>query len=162
MAISSEVFRKIMGLFATGVTVVTARTGSGQPWGFTVNSFTSVSLAPPLILFCVGNGSDSSPVVERAEYFGVNYLSEAQEEISRRFAARGVDRFAGLRYGEGAHGSPLLEGCLGFVECRKVTAHAAGDHTIILCEVLDGEVGEGNPLLFFRSAYARMGPPASR
>jgi len=142
MAISTEVFRKIMGLFATGVTVITARTRAGQPWGFTVNSFTSVSLEPPLVLFCVGKGSDSFPVVEQAEYFAVNYLAEAQEEISRRFALRGADRFAGLRYREGAHRTPLLEGCLGFVECRKVAAHVAGDHTIILSTHILPEVSQ--------------------
>ena len=167
MAISADAFRKAMGSFATGVTVITTRVitpdGAGKPWGFTVNSFTSVSLDPPLILFCVGNGGESFANVDNSEFFAVNYLAEDQEPISRQFAARGVpDRFAGVAHREGLHGTPLIDGSLGAVQCRKVASHVAGDHVIVVCEVLDAELREGNPLLFFRSGYGRIGAPAAR
>ena len=161
MAVLGDAFRKAMGLFATGVTVVTVRQRSGAPWGFTANAFTSVSLNPPLILFCVVNGGESFANVDDAEYFAVNFLAEEQEDLSRRFASRQPDRFQDVPYAEGLTGAPLLVGCLGFVECRKVAQHAAGDHTIVLAEVLDAAVGEGNPLLFFRSAYGRISMPAA-
>jgi len=160
MAISSDAFRKAMGSFATGVTVITTRNAAGKPWGFTVNSFTSVSLNPPLILFCVGNGGESFTNVDEAEFFAVNYLAEDQEGISRQFAAQGMaDRFEGVGYREGPHGTPLIEGSLGAIQCRKVAAHGAGDHVIVVCEVLDAELRDGNPLLFFRSDYGKINAP---
>ena len=156
MPVSQEVFRKIMGHFATGVMVVTARLASGKRAGFTVNSFTSVSLSPPLVLFCVGHESDSFQAMSEAAHFAVNFLAEDQEELSRQFASRTTDRFQNVDWRDGVYGSPLIQGCLGFVECRKVTAHAHGDHTVIIGEVLDGDARGGNPLLFYRSAYARL------
>jgi flavin reductase (DIM6/NTAB) family NADH-FMN oxidoreductase RutF len=160
MAISSDSFRKAMGSFATGVTVITTRNAAGKPWGFTVNSFASVSLNPPLVLFCVGNGGESFANVDQAEFFAVNYLTEDQEWISRQFAARGItDRFEGVAYREGLHGTPLIEGSLGAIQCRKVASHGAGDHVIVVCEVLDAELRDGNPLLFFRSDYGRISTP---
>ena len=158
MAVAKERLRKVMGYFATGVTVVTMRLPSGEPWGFTVNSFTSVSLAPPLILVCVDHGSESFQAMNRAPHFAVNILAEDQEELSRRFSAKRKDRFNHVPWSEGPHGSPLIEGCLGFLECRKVASHAHGDHTVILGEVLEARATGGNPLLFYRSSYARIGP----
>ena len=161
MPVSREQFRKILGHFATGVTVVTARLASGKRVGFTVNSFTAVSLSPPLVLFCVDHSSDSFRAMSAAKHFAVNFLGEDQEEISRRFASKSVDRFENVATRDGAHGSPLLEGCLGYVECRKVAAHPHGEHTIMIGEVLEGGAREGHPLLFFRSAYARLPKAAS-
>jgi flavin reductase (DIM6/NTAB) family NADH-FMN oxidoreductase RutF len=156
MPLSSDQLRKILGHFATGVTVVTTRLASGEPWGFTVNAFTSVSLSPPLILVCVGHGGDSFQVMSKAEYFAVNFLAEGQEELSRVFASKSRDRFAGIPYEPGANGAPLLQGCLGYIECRKTAAHVQGDHTIVIGEVLAGEAHGGFPLLFYRSSYGRM------
>ena len=158
MTVSKEHLRKVMGYFATGVTVVTMRLPSGDPWGFTVNSFASVSLTPPLILFCVDHGSESFQAMNRAPHFAVNILAEDQEELSRRFSAKRQDRFSHVPWSEGPHGSPLIEGCLGFLECRKVASHAHGDHTVILGEVLEARATGGNPLLFYRSSYARIEP----
>ena len=158
--VSQEVFRKVMGLFATGVTVVTFRRPSGRLWGFTVNAFTSVSLSPPLVLFCVDHAIESFPIVQESEYFAVNVLSESQEEISRRFASKMEDRFEGIACREGTHGLPLLEGCLGSIQCRTVARHAYGDHTIVIGEVLQAEASGGRPLLFYRSNYTRLGVPA--
>ena len=156
MSLSKEKFRKVLGHFATGVTVVTTRQRSGAPWGFTVNSFTSVSLSPPLILLCVDHGIESFRVMAEAEHFAVNFLAEDQEDVARRFATKSADRFRNLAYSEGGHGSPLLAGCLGFVECRKIASHPHGDHTIIIGQVLEAEAHGGNPLLFYRSSYARF------
>jgi 3-hydroxy-9,10-secoandrosta-1,3,5(10)-triene-9,17-dione monooxygenase reductase component len=156
MAVSSDTFRRAMGLFATGVGIITARKRDGAPWGFTANAFTSVSLEPPLVLFCVGSGRDSFTIVSEAEHFAVNFLSEEQEELSRRFASRMPDRFEGVVHAEGTTGTPLLEGTLGFVECRKVAEYAAGDHTIVVGEVVHAAVRDGNPLVFFRSAYRHL------
>jgi flavin reductase (DIM6/NTAB) family NADH-FMN oxidoreductase RutF len=156
MVLSSDQLRKVLGHFATGVTVVTTRLASGEPRGFTVNAFTSVSLSPPLILVCVGHGGESFQVMNEAEYFAVNFLAEDQEELSRIFASRTQDRFEGVPHESSANGAPLLEGCLGYVECRKTASHAHGDHTILIGEVLAGEAHGGAPLLFYGSSYGRM------
>jgi len=156
MPVSKKLFRKVLGHFATGVTVVTMRQRSGMPWGFTVNSFTSVSLEPPLVLICVGQGSESFQAMRKAKYFAVNFLTEKQEELSRRFASKSPDRFSNISYSDGAHGSPLIAGCLGFVECKKAASHLHGDHTIVIGEVLEAKARGGSPLVFYRSAYARV------
>ena len=159
MPITKEIFRKVLGHFATGVTVVTMRHPSGGPWGFTVNAFTSVSLDPPLVLVCVDHGTESFRAMTGAEYFAVNFLSEQQEAISCVFASRGADRFSGVEYRESPHGSPLLDGCVGFIECKVTGSHVAGDHTIIIGEVLEAQASGGAPLLFYAGAYGRMGSP---
>lgn len=156
MPVSKELFRKVLGHFATGVAVVTTRQASGKPWGFTVNSFTSVSLEPPLVLFCVDRGSESARAVAGSEYFAVNLLRDEQEQISRRFASKSPDRFAGVVHSESNHGTPLLEGCLGYIECRKIASHSHGDHNIVIGEVVEARAGGGDPLLFFRGAYGRL------
>ncbi len=158
MPVSKELFRKVLGHFATGVTVVTTRQASGKPWGFTVNSFTSVSLEPPLVLFCVDRGGESARAIAEADYFAVNFLTEQQQEISRHFASKSADRFGGLVHTESVHGSPLLQRCLGYVECKKIASHAHGDHNIIIGEVVDAHAAEGDPLLFFRGSYGRLAP----
>ena len=160
MRISQEQFRKVLGYFATGVTVITTRQPSGKPWGFTVNSFTSVSLSPPLVLVCVDHGTESFEVMSKAEVFAVNILAEDQAELSRRFASKRADRFANVAWSEGAHGSPLLAGCLGHLECRKTASHIHGDHTIVIGEVLEARAAGGNPLLFYHSSYSRLEPSA--
>jgi 3-hydroxy-9,10-secoandrosta-1,3,5(10)-triene-9,17-dione monooxygenase reductase component len=158
MLVPPDLFRKVLSHFATGVTVVTARQVSGKPWGFTVNSFTSVSLTPPLVLFCVDHAAESLATMSQAEYFAVNFLAASQEAISRRFASRSPDRFEGVDYREGPRGSPLLAGSLGFIECRKVDSRLYGDHTVIVGEVMDAKATGGDPLLFYRSSYARILP----
>ncbi len=159
MTVSNDQFRKVMGHFATGVTVVTTRIhSSGEPWGFTVNSFTSVSLNPPLILVCVGHDSESARAMAGAAHFAVNFLTEEQQEISRLFASKAADRFKNLAYSEGVHGSPLIDGCLGYVECKKVATHNHGDHAILIGEVLEAHARSGEPLLYFRSGYRHIKP----
>jgi len=104
----------------------------------------------------VDRGTESHRAMAAVNYFAVNFLSECQQELSRRFASRSPERFSEVPYSEGAHGSPLIAGCLGFVECRKVTSHSHGDHTIIIGEVLEAKAASGNPLLFYRGSYTRL------
>lgn len=158
MPVSQELFRKVLGHFATGVTVVTTRHHTGEPWGFTVNSFTSVSLEPPLVLVCVGLTSESHQAMFAAKYFAVNFLSEKQQELSRHFASKSPNRFRAVPHSDSVHGCPLFDGCLGFLECEKVASHVHGDHTIIIGEVLEAKVDGGRPLLFYGSSYARLEP----
>src|SRR3990167_5979420 len=113
MPVSPERFRKVLGHFATGVTVVTTRLASGEPWGFTVNSFTSLSLSPPLVLVCVDQGTESFQAMSRSRYFAVNFLAEDQETLSRLFASKTRNRFHHVACAESPQGSPLIDGCLG-------------------------------------------------
>jgi flavin reductase (DIM6/NTAB) family NADH-FMN oxidoreductase RutF len=139
------------------VTVITTRDKNGQNWGITANAFTSVSLAPPLILVCIDKAAQCYACFEQAETFAVNILSAHQEEISRRFATKGIDKFNGLSWRSGASGAPLLDGAVGHVECAIVERHEGGDHTIYLAEVVSGCVNNKEPLLFFRGKYHRLG-----
>jgi flavin reductase (DIM6/NTAB) family NADH-FMN oxidoreductase RutF len=95
--------------------------------------------------------------MREAGYFAVNFLAEDQEGLSRLFASQSPDRFLNTSFRDGAHGCPLIEGCLGFLECKQVAAHEHGDHTVLIGEVLAAQVTGGNPLLYYRSAYARLG-----
>ena len=151
-------FRRACARFATGITVSTALAADGTPHGFTANSFTSVSLEPPLVLICVDNRANVLRHFEQAAYFGVNILGAEQEAISVRFAERGLDRFEGIDWHAGATGVPLLGGALARLECQTSQKLTAGDHTIILGEVLHAEWEEGAPLLYYASAYHTAQP----
>jgi 3-hydroxy-9,10-secoandrosta-1,3,5(10)-triene-9,17-dione monooxygenase reductase component len=159
MPVSKDLFRKVLGHFATGVTVVTTRHETGEPWGFTVNAFTSVSLEPPLILVCVDQGTESHRAMAGAKYFAVNFLTDKQQDISKHFASRSPDRFSAVAHSDSVHGSPLIAGCLGFLECEKVASHIHGDHTVMIGEVIDASVTGGDPLIFYSSSYGRLAPP---
>jgi len=157
MAVANADFRRVMGHFATGITVVTATLPEGKRFGFTVNAFSSVSLNPPLVLICVVNGGEAEASMAAAEHFAVNILADDQENLSRQFSSRVPDRYEGVQAKPGASGAPLLSGCIGYLECRKAAAHPAGDHTIIVGEVLIAEArDEGLPLLYFRSGYRKV------
>jgi 3-hydroxy-9,10-secoandrosta-1,3,5(10)-triene-9,17-dione monooxygenase reductase component len=146
-------FRDVLGRFCTGVTVVTSWE-DGAPVGMTCQSFTSVSLSPPLVLFCPAKTSRSWPLIERAGFFCVNLLADGQHELSTRMATRGEDKFDGLSWTPSSTGAPLLDGVLGFVDCRIEGVHDAGDHHVVLGSVQDLGFGDaGEPLLFFRSTY---------
>ena len=149
-------FRRVLGQFATGVTVITAMDGE-EPAGVVANSFTSVSLDPPLVLFCVARTSSTWPRIERARRFAVNILGEHQEETSRLFATRDVDRFASVEWHVGVGGSPVLEDCLAYLDCEFWAEYDGGDHIIVVGRVLDlGVPREAGPLLFFQGKYARL------
>jgi len=158
MPIDGELFKRVLGSFASGVTIVTTQDRAGQPKGMTVSAFSSVSLDPPLVLICIDRKAESLPGLQETGHFAVNILGEGQDGVSRRFAAKGVDRFAGVRVRAGATGLPILEGALGVLECRVVGEHPAGDHTIFVGEVEAAAVGPATPLLHFRGRYGRFAP----
>ena len=159
MAIDRSEFRRVMGHFATGVTIVTTHDGNGKNFGLTANAVCSLSLSPPLVLVCVDKSAESYPAFERSHAFAVNILTLAQREMSERFAVSGGDKFTGLACRTGVTGSPILEGVLAYVECRVVAAHDGGDHTIYVGEVEGSDAIAGEPLLFFRGRYHRLRDP---
>jgi flavin reductase (DIM6/NTAB) family NADH-FMN oxidoreductase RutF len=146
--------RQVMGHFATGVTIITAMDGD-EPVGLTAQSFTSLSLDPPLILFAPGKTSSTWPRIEKAGYFTVNILGEAQEAVCRTFAVSGGDKFSEVAWVPSEiSGSPLLDDVLAWVDCSVIATHDAGDHVIVVGRVLDlGVEQEGKPLLFYRGGF---------
>jgi len=153
MAIDSAVFRQLCGHFPSGVVVVTTTTEDGRPVGMTANSFTSVSLEPPLVSVNVDHRAAMHRYMARATRFALNVLESRQEAVSRRFAEEHPDRFDGVGYRMSEGGLPLLDGALATLECFRHTAFEAGDHTIVVGEVTGGQVGEGRPLLYYRGGY---------
>ena len=149
-------FRDVVGAFATGVCVVTSE-HHGHPAGMTLNSFTSVSLDPPLVSFCAAHSSKTWPHIKAAGHFCVNLLGENQEELCRLFAVSGADKFAEIGYKKAATGAPVIDDVLGFLDCIIEAEHEAGDHVIVVGRVHDLDVAhEGHPLLFFRGGYGRF------
>lgn len=149
--------RRAFGSFATGVTVVTTRDEIGRPVGFTANSFASVSLEPPLLLVCLANGMRSFPVFASAQAFAVNILAEDQQELSRTFASRGIDKFAATAWHQQATGSPLLEGVVAWFDCRVHDLVAAGDHAIMIGSIEAYAYNDRAPLGFCAGAYLQFG-----
>jgi len=147
------VFRQLCGRFATGVVVVTTLSDDGRPVGMTANSFTSVSLVPPLVSVNVDHAAAMHGHVSRAPRFALNILESRQEALSRRFAEEVPDRFDGIGYRVSDAALPLLDGALAILECERHTSFEAGDHTIVLGRVLSGLVNEGRPLLYYRGGY---------
>src|ERR1051326_2552185 len=129
--LNSDQFRQVMGNFATGITVVTTRDNAGRPYGLTVNSFTSVSLDPILVLVCLDNKLSGLQAFKESKHFGVSMLSERQEDLSRLFAKKDSEKPPGL-YFEGKLGMPLLNNALAVMECETVAVYAGGDHQIFL------------------------------
>lgn len=150
-------FRDTLGMFPTGVTVITARAPSGEPIGLTVSSFNSVSLTPPLIVWSLSGHLPSVPIFENAAVYAINVLAEGQQDMSQRFASRSDDKFAGLDYTEGVDGVPLLPGCAAWFQCRQFARHPGGDHVIFIGEVIRFESGEARkPLVFQGGSYRRL------
>jgi len=153
MAIDAAVFRQLCGRFPTGVVVVTTTMEDGRPVGMTANSFTSVSLDPPLVSINVDQQAAMHQHMARAERFAINVLESRQEALSRRFAEEHPDRFDGVGYRLTEGGFPHLDGAHAVLECVRHIAFVAGDHTIVIGEVTGGVVGEGRPLLYYRGGY---------
>jgi flavin reductase (DIM6/NTAB) family NADH-FMN oxidoreductase RutF/flavin-dependent dehydrogenase len=146
--------RHALGQFATGVTVATTRAADGRPVGITANSFASVSLEPPLVLWCLARDAGSLHAFRECTHFGVNVLSSSQHHVSRLFATHGADKFGGgTEVRDGPSGVPLLEGVLAHFVCRNVRQIEAGDHVVVIGEVESYEVHEGEPLVFHSGAY---------
>ncbi|MFI5478238.1 flavin reductase family protein [Streptomyces rubiginosohelvolus] len=157
LPIAPAEFRRVLGHFASGVTVVTARDADG-PTGFACQSFASLSLDPPLVSFMVARTSTTWPRIARAGVFCVNVLGAEQSALCRGFAVSGADKFAGVAYGDApATGSPLLDSVPAWIDCRIHAVHTGGDHLIVVgrVEALGAEE-EGEPLLFHRGAFGRL------
>jgi flavin reductase (DIM6/NTAB) family NADH-FMN oxidoreductase RutF len=153
----ARTFRDALGCFATGVTIITAMDSDGKPIGLTANSFTSVSLDPPLLLVCVANNAGSAPVLRAAERFAVNVLQIGQQPTSNRFAGKGEDRFANTAWEVGEFGTPVLTSSLSSFECARVAVHEGGDHFILVGRVLKAMFEpRRDPLLYFRGKYRRL------
>ncbi len=155
--IEEGAFREVAGRFATGVAVITAADAEG-PVGFTAQSFTSVSLDPPLVSVCPGKGVASWARIEPTGKFCVNVLAEDQESLSRLFATKDADKFAGVGYSPDlCRAGPVLDGVLAWIGCRILDQHEGGDHVIVVGEVEELGVGSGKgPLIFYRGGYAGL------
>ncbi|WP_433439468.1 flavin reductase family protein [Nonomuraea sp. CA-141351] len=160
--LDSRVFRQVLGRFATGVVAITAVDPvNGRPCGLAANSFTSVSLDPPLVAFCVAYTSTSWPKVRGAKVVTVNVLAEHQQDVCAQMATKGGDKFAGLEWTGSPGGNPVLEGALAWMDCAVEAEHPAGDHVIVVARVLQLDThAEGGPLVFFRGGYGGFVEPA--
>jgi flavin reductase (DIM6/NTAB) family NADH-FMN oxidoreductase RutF/pimeloyl-ACP methyl ester carboxylesterase len=153
----ARTLRDAMGCFATGVTVITAHGLDGKPIGLTANSFTSVSLDPPLLLVCIANNAGSAAALRVVDNFAVNVLQIGQQPVSNLFAGKGEDRFAGTRWEVGEYGAPILPSSLGIFECKRDALHEAGDHFLLVGRVEKASFEpRRDPLLYFRGKYRRL------
>ena len=153
-AFSTRAFRSALGMFATGVTIVTARGADDMPVGVTANSFNSVSLAPPLVLWSLWRNAGSMPTFERVSHYAIHILAADQRALAERFAKKAIDRFAGIDFREGAGGSPVLEGAAAVFECFSRSRYQEGDHVIFVGEVERCEHRIGaHPLIFHGGRY---------
>lgn len=152
----TRAFRDTLGMFATGVTVVATRAPNGDPIGLTVNSFNSVSLDPPLIVWSMARHLPGLPVFAACEYYSVNVLTADQQHLSQLFASRSDDKFRDLAFDEGLYGVPLLRGCCARLECRNTTRHPGGDHLVFISEVVRFDREDRPPLVFQAGAYRRL------
>lgn len=155
--IGPDDFRKVLGHFASGVTVITTADAEGRPTGLTATAFTSVSLDPPLILVCVSHKSQSYGALLERGHFAVNFLRREQEDISKRFATQRLDKFDGISHRMSALQLPILTEALAHLECVTVSRHIEGDHTILVGRVEACDTTAGAPLLYFRGQYASLG-----
>ena len=165
MAFTHLELRRTFGCFATGVTVVTCRVGA-RTHGITINSFTSVSLDPPLVLVCIDKKTIAYQLLPEAGTFVVNVLAESQRQICDYFAKRLApdpdDELAGIAYATGETGAPILDGTIAFLECRIAEIHPGGDHDIFVADVVEAQIrSDEAPLLFHRGRYPQLtNPPA--
>ncbi|MGI9505386.1 MAG: flavin reductase family protein [Geminicoccaceae bacterium] len=156
---NGERFRQALGQFATGIVIITTRNGVGRPRAITVNAFTSVSLDPPLVLFCLGKSSFHFDVFAEAQSFAINVLRADQQALSNRFAKEAEDDLADLATRSLMTGSPILPGYLAALDCTTETQHDAGDHLIVIGRVLAiDEIASGEPLVYFESGYRGLRP----
>jgi flavin reductase (DIM6/NTAB) family NADH-FMN oxidoreductase RutF len=154
--VEPRVLRDVLGHFASGVTVVTAETEDG-PIGFTCQSFSSLSLDPPLVVFAPARTSQTWPRLREFGRFCVNVLAEDQSDVSARFARSGTDKFAGVTWRSSPHGAPVLDGVVAWIDCRLWAEYDGGDHTLVAARVLDlGADPDRRPLLFHRGAYGLL------
>jgi flavin reductase (DIM6/NTAB) family NADH-FMN oxidoreductase RutF len=154
----SDTFRSVLGRFASGVTILTARDTTGADHGMTVSSFCSLSLEPPLVLFCVDHAASMYGLLasDPPPACGISILSSNQEAWSRRFADETEQRFDGIAYSRGEHGVVLLDDALAHLECTIVQRIEAGDHTVFIAQLDHATPRHGHPLLYYRGGYAQL------
>jgi flavin reductase (DIM6/NTAB) family NADH-FMN oxidoreductase RutF len=156
-AVDPLLLRRAFGSFATGITIVTTTDDDGQPVGLTANSFTSVSLDPPLVLFCLDRKSSNLQRFQRSAAFGINVLSSDQQELSTRFVKRGEDRFNGVSWALRETGVPVIEGAAATFECEAHTSFDGGDHLVLIGRVRRFDFdAERDPLLYFQGRYRHI------
>ena len=156
-AVDARALRQALGQFATGVTVIATRTADGQMVGLTANSFGALSLEPPLVVWALRVSSHHLALFEAADTFVVNVLSEAQVDLSRKFASHVDDKFDGVAFAPNQHGHPLIHGAAAWFECRTVSKQIAGDHCLFIAQVERFTSSETAPLLFHAGAYFTLG-----
>ena len=150
-------FRAVLGHVASGVVLITGMHGS-DPAGFTCQSFFSLSLDPPLVALAPGKSSTSWPKVSSTGSICINILAADQEALARTFARSGADKFAGVGWSPAVNGAPRLHGALAWLDCRVHTVHDAGDHHLVVAEVIEMDSGPGQPLLFYRGGFGNFSP----
>ena len=156
-SINKDAFKAVMGSFAAAVTVVTTQDAQGKRWGMTATAFSSLSLDPPLGLVCIDKRAGCHAAISAAGKFAVSMLTEAQEDLSNRFASRADDKFEGVASRAGdVTGCPLLEGALAWMECELVSVLPGGDHAIFVGRLVGSGTADGKPLLYWRGKYAGL------
>jgi flavin reductase (DIM6/NTAB) family NADH-FMN oxidoreductase RutF len=156
--VDTSLYRRTCARFTTGITVVTVLDSLGRPHGMTVNSFSSVSLDPPLVLVSIDLRNAILGHFISSSWFAINILAEHQEELSRRFSSPAENRFIDVSWHAGVSGTPILDGVLAHLECSVVQTFEAGDHTVLIGEVRQAGYVEGKPLVFFNSGYQSLVP----
>ncbi|KWX60701.1 flavin reductase family protein [Mycobacterium sp. NAZ190054] len=152
--LDSGELRRVLGHFCSGITVITAAGHDGRPVGFTCQSFSSLSLDPPLVSFCPARSSTTWPLIRSVETFAVNVLGAQHVRLSHQFARSGTDKFRGVSWRPGVFGAPILEGAAAWAECRLWAEYDGGDHTIVAAQLLDLHCDSAvEALLYYRGAY---------
>ena len=156
MSIDQRELRNAFGCFATGITVVSTKDRTGTPIGITANSFSSLSLDPPLVLFCVDSSINSFEAFESCRHFCVNILRDSQQDLSDNFARSSPDKWDGVEYAHGENGCPVFEDTLAILECTKHGMYEGGDHLIVVGRVTRITYDDGLPLIYYKGAYATL------
>jgi len=161
-AFGSEQFRAVLGHFCSGITVITGVGEKGEPIGFTCQSFTSVSLDPPLVAVCPSFASNTYRQLRDTGRFCVNILGDDQHDLSNRFATSGVERFVEVDWSSSPHGAPVLDRSIAWIDCELELEHRAGDHFVVIARVLDlgltHDADVRRPLLYYKGGYHRLQP----
>ena len=158
-AIDPRDFRNALGTYATGVTIITAAAVDGRPYGLTCNSFASVSLNPPLVLWSLGMFSQGLSIFQNASHFTVNVLGASQQALASKFAKSADDKFLGVEWAPGLGNAPILKDCIANFQCRAANRYYGGDHVIFLGAVEAYAYNRQEPLLFARGGYGRFSSP---
>ena len=159
--IDEREFRNVLSRFATGIAVVTTTDQDGNPIGTTINSFSSVSLDPPLVLWSMGLAAYSLPAFRRAGAFAINFLPSDKQHLSQKFATPSASKFSGVDYQLDALGLPLLDGMLAYISCTTWRRYPGGDHEIFIGRVRALKIGDGDPLVLYRGGLSSLLPLAS-